>query len=144
MVPKTLSERIVDILEDRKARDVVVIDIAEVTVIADFFVICSGTSTTHIKAITDEVEKRLEDDHQLRFKRREGYSSAKWVLLDYGDVIVHIFNDEDRKFYDIERLWADGVITYDARHVDSVGAARGDAVDLSALGPMKLETMRQD
>jgi len=112
---KTLSEKIVSILEDRKARNLIVINIENVTVISDYFVICDGTSTTHIKALADDLEKRLEEECQLRRLRREGYNSARWILLDYGDVVVHIFHEEDRKFYDIERLWSDGVITYNGR-----------------------------
>ena len=112
---KTLSEKIVSILEDRKARSLIVINIEDITVIADYFVICDGTSTTHIKALADDLEKRLEDESQIRHLRREGYSSARWILLDYGDVVVHIFHEEARKFYDIERLWSDGVITYNGK-----------------------------
>ena len=115
MDSKTLSEKIVSILEDRKARNLIVINIENVTVISDYFVICDGTSTTHIKALADDLEKRLEEECQLRRLRREGYNSARWILLDYGDVVVHIFHEEDRKFYDIERLWSDGVITYNGR-----------------------------
>ena len=117
MDSKIMSDRIISILEDRKAKDLVVINIETVSVIADFFIICNGTSTTHIKSLADEVEKSLEVENGVRFLRREGYNSARWVLLDYGDVIVHIFHEDDRKFYDIERLWSDGVITYNGKTV---------------------------
>jgi ribosome-associated protein len=99
-------------LEDSKARDVVAIDIESLTVIADSFVICNGTSTTHIKALADSVEKALKNAFGLAVKRREGYNSARWILLDYGDVIIHVFHEKDRRFYDLERLWSDGVVTY--------------------------------
>ena len=117
MESKALKERIVSILEEKKAKDVVALDVENITVMADSFVICNGTSTTHIKALADEVEHILEKEENLRFNHKEGYNSARWILLDYGDVIVHIFHEEDRKFYDIERLWSDGVVTYNGREL---------------------------
>ena len=112
MESKLLKEKIISILEDKKARDVVAIDVDNVTVIADSFIICNGTSTTHIKSLADEVEKVLKEKESILPSHTEGYNSARWILMDYGDVIVHIFHEEDRKFYDIERLWTDGIITY--------------------------------
>ena len=109
-----LKDKILEILEDKKARGLIAIDVENVTVLADSFVICNGTSTPHIRALADDVEKTLRDNYRLECRHREGYNSARWILLDYGDVIVHIFHEEDRKFYDIERLWSDGIITYDA------------------------------
>jgi len=99
-------------LEDRKARDIVVIDVDNLTVLADSFIICNGTSTTHIKALSDSVEKSLMDAYGVAAKRREGYNSARWILLDYGDIIIHVFHEQDRRYYDIERLWSDGIVTY--------------------------------
>ena len=84
-----MSEKITSILEDKRAIDVVVINIEKVSTLADCFIICNGTSTTHIKSLADEVEKNLETVENLRVKRREGYNSARWILLDYGDVVVH-------------------------------------------------------
>jgi len=106
---KALAEKIVEILNDKKAKDVKSIDISELTVIADYFVICSGTSTVHIKALADEVEEKLQEMN-VELLRKEGYNSARWILLDYNSVVVHIFHEEDREFYNLERLWADGVI----------------------------------
>jgi ribosome-associated protein len=100
--------KIVEILEDKKAKDVSTIDIKNVTVLADYFVICSGTSTTHIKAMADEVETKLKESGVQLFNNKQGYNSARWILLDYGSVIVHIFHEEDREFYNLERLWSDG------------------------------------
>jgi len=80
-----------------KAKDLNIIDIREISILADYFVICSGTSTTHIKTLADEVEeKMLEAGIELLHK--EGYNSARWILLDYGEVVVHIFHEEDRQF----------------------------------------------
>ena len=113
MNSNTLGQKIVEVLEDKKARGIVVIDVANVTILADLFIICNGTSSTHIRALADEVEKTLRKDHEVRIGRKEGYNSARWILLDYGDVVVHIFHEEDRRFYDIERLWSDGTVVYD-------------------------------
>ena len=93
-------------LETKKARDVKVLKTAEQTVLADYFVICNGTSSTHIKALVDEVDKELSEAGEPPI-RREGLRSDIWVLMDFGCVIVHVFTDEARKFYDLERLWSD-------------------------------------
>lgn len=92
------------ILDEKKAVDVEVLHVAERTLLADYFVICSGTSNTHIKAIADGL---LVDGKEagLRKDHAEGYAQAKWVLVDYGDVVVHIFAAEEREYYDIESLW---------------------------------------
>ncbi|NLN64505.1 MAG: ribosome silencing factor [Clostridiaceae bacterium] len=100
---------IIRALEDKKAKDLKVIDIRELTTIAYYFIICSGTSNTHIKTLADEVEYKLKEK-DIRPLRREGYNSARWVLLDYGDIVVHIFHEEDRSFYNLERLWQDGKV----------------------------------
>ena len=93
-------------LDDKKAKDVKILKTAEHTVLADYFVICNGTSSTHIKALVDEVDKQLSEAGEPPM-RREGLRSDIWVLMDFGSVIVHIFTDEARKFYDLERLWSD-------------------------------------
>ncbi len=93
-------------LENKKARDVKVLKTAEQTVLADYFVICNGTSSTHIKALVDEVDKELSEAGEPPI-RREGLRSDIWVLMDFGCVIVHVFTDEARKFYNLERLWSD-------------------------------------
>ena len=93
-------------LDDKKAKDVKILKPAEHTVLADYFVICNGTSPAHIKALVDEVDKQLSEAGEPPM-RREGLRSDIWVLMDFGSVIVHIFTDEARKFYDLERLWSD-------------------------------------
>ena len=93
-------------LDDKKARDVKILKTAEQTVIADYFVICNGTSSTHIKALVDEVDHKLSEAGEPPI-RREGLRSDIWVLMDFGSVIVHVFTDEARKFYNLERLWSD-------------------------------------
>lgn len=110
MKSNALVEKIVAFMEGKKAKDIDVIDISNITVIADYFVICSGTSTTHIKAIADEIEFKL-GELGLTANHREGYDTARWILLDYSDVIIHLFHQEDRDFYNLERLWSDGIKT---------------------------------
>ena len=93
-------------LDDKKARDIKVLKTDKQTVLADYFVICNGTSSTHIKALVDEVDKQLSEAGEPPI-RREGLRSDIWVLMDFGCVIVHVFTDEARKFYNLERLWRD-------------------------------------
>lgn len=107
MKTKALTDKVVDILESKKARDIEIIHIAEISILADYFVICSGTSTTHIKSLADEVEFRM-NEAGFHCLHKEGYNSARWILLDYGEVVIHIFHEEDRSFYNLERLWSDG------------------------------------
>ena len=96
-------------LSDKKAKDVKVLRTEEQTVLADYFVICNGTSSTHIKALVDEVDKHLSEAGEPPI-RREGLRSDIWVLMDFGCVIVHVFTDVARKVYDIERLWSDAEV----------------------------------
>ena len=93
-------------LDDKKARDIKVLKTDKQTVLADYFVICNGTSSTHIMALVDEVDKQLSEAGEPPI-RREGLRSDIWVLMDFGCVIVHVFTDEARKFYNLERLWSD-------------------------------------
>lgn len=115
MDSNVLRQRIVEVLEEKKARDVISIHVENITILADYFVVCNGTSTTHIRALADDVEKSVRENLGLDCRHREGYNSARWILLDYGDVVVHIFHEEDRKFYDIERLWSDGTVIYSGK-----------------------------
>jgi ribosome-associated protein len=92
---------------DKKATDMVVLDLRQIASFAEYFVIGSGANQRQVQAISDEIEEQLKKQLSSRPVRIEGYSSAEWVLLDYGDFIVHIFNKEAREFYDLERLWRD-------------------------------------
>ena len=91
---------------DKKAKDTVILELKELTIIADYFVICSGESTTQVKAIVENIDKRLKD-HRQRPLGVEGLNSARWVLMDYGDVIVHVFEEETRTYYELEKFWLD-------------------------------------
>ena len=106
LTPEEITAVAYRALEDKKAKDVKILKTAEHTVLADYYVICNGSSSTHIKALVDEVDKQLSEAGEPPI-RREGLRSDIWVLMDFGSVIVHIFTDEARKFYDLERLWSD-------------------------------------
>ena len=96
-------------LDSKKALDIKVIKIQDISAIADYFVIATGTSSTHVKALADEVEAQL-DEAGISVSHVEGYRSNSWILLDYVDVVVHVLSDEAREYYDLERLWQDGEI----------------------------------
>ncbi len=106
MNPKELSQEIVSLLDSKKGVDIELIQIENLTVLADYFVICSGTSVTHVRSLADEVEYKLKEQGTYPL-HVEGHSSSTWILLDYGSVIVHVFTDETRSFYSLERLWSD-------------------------------------
>lgn len=109
MEKKTLEmlKLALEALEDKKAEDLRVIDISEVSVIADYFVIAGGSSRSQIQALCDNVEEKL-GRAGLPMKQVEGYDTANWILMDFGDIIVHVFDKENRLLYDLERLWRDG------------------------------------
>ena len=113
--PKTVDESNIDqyiraagkALEDQKATDIEFLHVAKLTTMADYFIICSGSSTTHIRALSEAVERELEVNHGLRPLHIEGYTAANWILMDYGFMVVHIFHKETRQFYSLSRLWND-------------------------------------
>lgn len=96
-------------LDEKKGEDIKIIDIAEISSIADYFVIVNGNNPAQLRAMYDEVEDKLSKAG-YEPKRVEGIRSDSWILLDYGDIIIHIFSKEDREFYDLERIWVDGKI----------------------------------
>lgn len=98
---------IYDALSDKKGEDIKVIDISEISVMADYFVITNGNSDSQVNALVENVEEKM---HKAGYslKQQEGNRSGTWVLLDFGDVIVHVFNKENRSFYNLERVWNDG------------------------------------
>lgn len=106
---KEMVKLAVSALEDKKGEDIRVIDIHEVSVLADYFLIASGGNANQVQAMTDNVEEILGKAGYL-CRQIEGYQSANWILMDYGDIIVHIFCREDRLFYDLERIWRDGKV----------------------------------
>ena len=94
-------------IDDKKGQDIKIIDIHNVSVIADYFVIASGTNSNQVQAIVDNVEEQL-GRAGFEAKQIEGNRNSSWILMDYGDVIVHVFDEENRLFYDLERIWRDG------------------------------------
>ena len=109
MPANELAAVIVKALDAKKGENIQLLKTQELTTLADYFVICTASSSTHVKTLTDAVEAAADDVGEPVL-RREGYRSGSWVLLDYGCVIVHVFQDEARKFYDLERLWSDAEV----------------------------------
>lgn len=97
----------IECAEEKKAVDTVVLDLRGITSFTEFFIITSGTNQRQVQAIADEITEQLKKRMKIKAIRVEGYDGAEWVLLDYGDFIVHIFNEKSRTFYDLERLWRD-------------------------------------
>ena len=96
-----------ELASDKKAEDIVVLDLRGISTFTDFFVICSGTSEPHLKAIAGEVETKLREDHGIRAAAIDGFPASQWIVLDYLQVIVHVFHREKRDFYSLEDLWGD-------------------------------------
>lgn len=107
MTDREELEIAVKALDSKKATDIKVLKVDDLTILANYFVIASAASTTQVKALADEVEYQLGLKN-IQPKSIEGYTSRTWIVLDYIDVVVHVFNDESRDFYQLERLWADG------------------------------------
>ena len=105
--PKEIAILAAKALDAKKGKDIKVLEIAKITTLSDYFVICTGSSNTQINALCDEVEKELSAAGEEPL-HREGHRGGTWVLLDYGCVAVHVFNAEAREFYSLEHLWADG------------------------------------
>lgn len=106
-ISKNMAKIAVTALEDKKGEDIQVIEVSEISVLADYFIISNGTNAAQVQALVDNVEESLEQQG-YRPKRIEGIHNTSWVLMDYGDIIIHIFSKEDRLFYDLERVWRDG------------------------------------
>lgn len=102
-----LAKKAAEILDSKKAAQLNVIKIDDISSLADYFVIASGTSSTHVRSLSDELEEKLKEAGAVP-ARIEGYRSNSWILLDYSSVVIHVFTQEARDFYDLDRLWADG------------------------------------
>ncbi len=109
MTSLEIAKEAVKAIDSKKGLKINLIKVEDVSVLADYFVIATGTSSTQVKAIADEVEYRLKELGE-NASHIEGYRSNTWILLDYIDVIVHIFSDETREYYDLDRMWADGEV----------------------------------
>ena len=109
MTAQETVKAICQALLEKKGQDVQVLHIEQLTELSEYFIICSAGSTTQVKALADNVEWRLKNDHQTKPHHVEGFESNQWVLLDYSSVLVHVFMPESRKFYNLENLWKDGI-----------------------------------
>ncbi len=109
MNTKEIALLAIDALEDKKAEDIRIIDISEISTIADYFIIADGSNKSQIQAMADNVFERL-GRAGVTVRQIEGYQNANWILMDFQDIIIHIFDRENRLFYDLERIWRDGVL----------------------------------
>jgi ribosome-associated protein len=115
---RTKAAYIAEAADDKRALDILTLDLQGITLVADFFVICSGTSDVHIRAITNGIEEDLKKKYGIRPSAVQGREDASWVILDYGDVVAHVFSESEREFYDLESFWKH------ARVVEKVLAGR--------------------
>jgi ribosome-associated protein len=106
-VSKKMAQMAIEALEDRKGEDIRVIDISSISTLADYFIIATGTNINQVQAMADAVQEVLGRAGHMT-KNVEGYDTGNWILLDFGDIIVHVFDSENRLFYDLERIWRDG------------------------------------
>ena len=104
-----IIDRIVELIFNKKGYNVKILDLRNLTTITDYFIICTGDSDTQVKAIADEVDKRMRDEG-VRSWHTEGYRSLNWVLIDFVDIVVHVFKKESREFYNLEKLWGDAPV----------------------------------
>jgi ribosome-associated protein len=104
------TKKISDLMLEKKALDIIIIDVQKITTLTDFFIICTSESEPQTRAITDHIYEQMKEDG-IRAWHIEGYENLDWVLLDYVNIVVHVFSRESRSYYDLERLWADGKIT---------------------------------
>jgi ribosome-associated protein len=107
MDSKKLAQVCWEYADNKKAENIVILDVRELSSVADYFVICSGSSEPHLRAISDEISTRLRDDHGLRPRAVDGTLQTAWVVLDYFDVLVHVMKQDAREKYDLEALWSD-------------------------------------
>ena len=109
LAPRAMADIVVDAASDKKAEDILVLNVSEVTTIADLFVLCSGRSERQVQAIADAIVEKAKEAGRQPFGI-EGYSGGRWVLIDLGDVVVHAFVPEERELYRLERLWGDAPV----------------------------------
>ncbi len=111
MNPEQIATTVAELASDGKAQDIIQLDLRGLTSVADYFVICSGRSDRQVKAIHDRIHLGMKNDHHTLPTRVEGLAQSEWVLMDYGDVIVHVFTPPTREYYRLEQLWAEAPAT---------------------------------
>jgi ribosome-associated protein len=107
MTPEQIAQAVEEIASDRKAVNIVELDLRDLTSLADYFVICTGRSDRQVRAIHDAIHLEMKNDHGTLPARVDGVTESQWILMDYGDVIVHVFTPEVREFYRLEQLWGE-------------------------------------
>lgn len=107
MQDRALAQEIAQVIYDKKGRDIIVLDVRKLTVICDYMVIATGRTVNQVTAMADDVDDRMAD-MGLNLRRTEGQQDGRWVVLDYGHIMVHLFHQDDRAYYNLERLWEDG------------------------------------
>ena len=108
--PRALADLAKRVAGDKKARDITILDISQISVIADYFVICTGSSSINVQAIAGEIVDKVKDEFNGLTPRIEGAREGRWILLDYRDVVIHVFQEDERRFYNLERLWGDAPV----------------------------------
>lgn len=108
-ITKRTAVSVKGLLEEKKAKDVVILDVRKITSISDFFIICTGNSKIHLQAISEFVKEKMKKK-KFKLYGEEGEKESGWILLDYGNIIIHIFQEEERKYYQLEKLWGDAKI----------------------------------
>ncbi len=108
MQAQQIKDLICKVLDDKKGVDITVIDLEGLSIVADYFVIVSGRSTTQVKALANNLEEELSKNYQVEPLRSEGKRDGRWAVVDYGSVVVHVFHEETRRLYSLEQLWGDG------------------------------------
>lgn len=106
-----LIDSITNALHEKKAKEIVLLDVRELTTLTDYFIVCHGTSETQIRALANSVAEKTKEDVGESVWKKEGLEARRWIILDYVNVVVHIFSEEKREFYGIERMWNDAVRT---------------------------------
>lgn len=127
MNSEQLQQRIVEILEQKKGLDIQAIPVTEKTTLADYFIVVTGTSTPHTKSLADEVEYQLKTQDNRLPRHIEGEETGRWILLDYGDVIVHVFHPEERAFYRLDQLWKAAAPMGETLESDEMKAVESEA-----------------
>ena len=107
MTSKEMAKIAYNALDDKKGINITVIDISSISVIADYFIIAGGNNENQVRALADNVVEEFNKE-KIPAKHVEGYTNANWILMDFNDILVHVFNEDDRRFYDLERIWRDG------------------------------------
>lgn len=109
---RSLVELVIEGMKEKKAQDITIMDVSDLTTLTDYFVVCSGTSDTQIKAIADSVEEEVQKHTGEKPWKKEGIQARNWIILDFINIVVHVMSKEKREFYSIERVWNDARITY--------------------------------